>query len=255
MKTGYTFAGWNTAVNGSGTSYVSGNTFTIITNTTLYAQWTPNAPTETLTGVSPTTFGGNNGKITGTTTAMEYKLSTEPTTWIPATGAEITNLVEGTYNVRYAKAGFNAGTAKDVSVYYTLHAGATLDLTSASLDAGHKTIKINGDTATIKGAGRNFKNLAIEISGGAQLTIENLNIDNSEWDSGKSPISATDNNAVNTLKLSGENEVKGSTYKAGVNVAGANTLIISANSITDKLKATGLDLGAELVVAVILLLV
>ena len=38
-KTGYQFAGWNTAADGSGTSYVGGNTFAINANTTLYAQW------------------------------------------------------------------------------------------------------------------------------------------------------------------------------------------------------------------------
>ena len=38
-KTGYQFAGWNTAADGSGTNYVGGNTFTINANTTLYAQW------------------------------------------------------------------------------------------------------------------------------------------------------------------------------------------------------------------------
>ena len=44
-KPGYTFAGWNTAANGSGTSYSPTSTFTINSNTTLYAQWTPVAPT------------------------------------------------------------------------------------------------------------------------------------------------------------------------------------------------------------------
>jgi uncharacterized repeat protein (TIGR02543 family) len=38
-KTGYQFAGWNTAADGSGTNYVGGTTFTITQNTTLYAQW------------------------------------------------------------------------------------------------------------------------------------------------------------------------------------------------------------------------
>ena len=41
-RTGYTFSGWNTAQNGSGTSYASGATFTGNANTTLYAQWTKN---------------------------------------------------------------------------------------------------------------------------------------------------------------------------------------------------------------------
>lgn len=42
VKTGYTFAGWNTKSDGSGTDYVAGNTFTISANTTLYAKWTAN---------------------------------------------------------------------------------------------------------------------------------------------------------------------------------------------------------------------
>jgi uncharacterized repeat protein (TIGR02543 family) len=39
--TGYTFAGWNTAANGSGTAYANGATYAFTSNTTLYAQWAP----------------------------------------------------------------------------------------------------------------------------------------------------------------------------------------------------------------------
>jgi len=38
-RKGYTFDGWNTAADGSGTSYAAGSTFTITENITLYAQW------------------------------------------------------------------------------------------------------------------------------------------------------------------------------------------------------------------------
>ncbi len=38
-KTGYNFAGWNTAADGSGTAYSAGSTFTITNNTVLYAHW------------------------------------------------------------------------------------------------------------------------------------------------------------------------------------------------------------------------
>lgn len=70
-----------------------------------------------LVGVAPTSLANNDGKITGTTTAMEYKLSTEPITWTPATATEIIGLAAGTYNVRYAaREGYNAGTATDVVV-------------------------------------------------------------------------------------------------------------------------------------------
>lgn len=43
-KTNHTFAGWNTAADGSGTSYSQNSTFTINITTTLYAQWNSNAP-------------------------------------------------------------------------------------------------------------------------------------------------------------------------------------------------------------------
>ncbi len=45
---GYTFAGWNSAADGSGTTYGGGAAYTLAGSTTLYAQWTPN-PTDTLT--------------------------------------------------------------------------------------------------------------------------------------------------------------------------------------------------------------
>jgi uncharacterized repeat protein (TIGR02543 family) len=40
-KAGHTFAGWNTAANGSGTGFAPSSTFSIAANTTLYAQWAP----------------------------------------------------------------------------------------------------------------------------------------------------------------------------------------------------------------------
>lgn len=39
-RSGYTFAGWNTAANGAGTSYTDGASYPFTANTTLYAQWT-----------------------------------------------------------------------------------------------------------------------------------------------------------------------------------------------------------------------
>jgi uncharacterized repeat protein (TIGR02543 family) len=46
-RPGYTFAGWNTAANGSGAAYGDGATYPFTANTILYAQWTPNPPTYT----------------------------------------------------------------------------------------------------------------------------------------------------------------------------------------------------------------
>ena len=45
-KTGYTFGGWNTKADGTGTTYAAGNTFTMGTSAvTLYAKWTAAADT------------------------------------------------------------------------------------------------------------------------------------------------------------------------------------------------------------------
>jgi uncharacterized repeat protein (TIGR02543 family) len=50
-RAGYTFTGWDTAANGSGTDYLSGATYTLPNSgtATLYARWTPAATT----GVEP----------------------------------------------------------------------------------------------------------------------------------------------------------------------------------------------------------
>jgi uncharacterized repeat protein (TIGR02543 family) len=42
-RTGYTFAGWNTKSDGTGTNYAKGASFTANANTTLYAKWTLNS--------------------------------------------------------------------------------------------------------------------------------------------------------------------------------------------------------------------
>lgn len=41
-RTGYSFIGWNTAADGSGTSYARGKSFVVNSNVTLYAQWIVN---------------------------------------------------------------------------------------------------------------------------------------------------------------------------------------------------------------------
>ena len=56
VKTGNTFAGWNTLANGTGTAYSAGGTITsIAANTTLFARWTINTYTVTYDG------NGNTG--------------------------------------------------------------------------------------------------------------------------------------------------------------------------------------------------
>lgn len=80
------------------------------------------APTG-LKGVAPTSSENKNGAITGTTTALEYKLSTA-SAYTPAPDKEITGLSAGTYNVRAAaKLGYKA--SPDTSVVVPAYAPAT----------------------------------------------------------------------------------------------------------------------------------
>ena len=69
-----------------------------ITLTAPTAKTTPAAPT-TAAAVDCTTSDNNDGKLTGVTTAMEYKKS-DAESWTVGTGSDITGLVPGTYYVR-----------------------------------------------------------------------------------------------------------------------------------------------------------
>lgn len=64
VKTGFDFAGWNTAANGSGTIYQGGNTFTINASTTLYALWTAQSnKLSTPTNLKTTDITSNSAKL------------------------------------------------------------------------------------------------------------------------------------------------------------------------------------------------
>ena len=81
-RTGYTFSGWNTAANGSGTSYAVGASYTANASVTLYAQWKAlyryelkfdaNAGTDTVSGmpVDQSQAWGESASHTFTWTAV-----------------------------------------------------------------------------------------------------------------------------------------------------------------------------------------
>jgi uncharacterized repeat protein (TIGR02543 family) len=78
-RTDYQFGGWNTAADGSGISYVGGNTFPINADTTLYAQWL-------ITG-SPRLVYSSNSTRGGTGTAP----SSSGTSYPPYSSVDIVN--------------------------------------------------------------------------------------------------------------------------------------------------------------------
>lgn len=102
-----------------------------------------NAP-EGLKGVAPTTDGGSDGKITGTTADMEYSTDTTFATAHDCENGETAGLVEGTYYVRY-----KATATAEPSHYATVK---VMDNTVTVTDgAGETTTKYkSGDTVTVK---------------------------------------------------------------------------------------------------------
>jgi uncharacterized repeat protein (TIGR02543 family) len=80
-KSGFTFAGWNTAANGTGTSYASSSTYTLTaTAVTIYAQWTP----ATLYTLNYNSNGATGGP--GATSAYAGQSLTQPSTNPTRTG-------------------------------------------------------------------------------------------------------------------------------------------------------------------------
>lgn len=66
-NSGYSFAGWNTAANGTGTSYSDGASFAFSASTTLYAQWTANSSGGSSSSSSSTGSGLANTGFNGVT--------------------------------------------------------------------------------------------------------------------------------------------------------------------------------------------
>ena len=61
----YTFTGWNTQADGSGTAYKAGDSFTLTENTVLYAQWSKNAPAQVKVSYNANGGAGTMEPVTG----------------------------------------------------------------------------------------------------------------------------------------------------------------------------------------------
>ena len=112
-RTGYTFAGWNTAQDGSGDSYAPGATYTANADVTLYAQWTaPAASTYTVTLKD------------GTDDATSWTIApAEATTTGVAAGTTVTATYGGVKKVKSVKAVKKAKPAATVTTAPTAKTG------------------------------------------------------------------------------------------------------------------------------------
>lgn len=93
-RAGYTFTGWNTAANGTGIAYAVGEKIPSNESITVYAQWTLNAPTVSVTGNATKQYDGGNVTLIAATpvSGVTYQ-------WQKG-GADIDGATDATYTVK-----------------------------------------------------------------------------------------------------------------------------------------------------------
>ncbi|MFD2408997.1 InlB B-repeat-containing protein [Paenibacillus rhizoplanae] len=200
VKTGSTFTGWNTAANGSGTSYAANATFSMgAANVTLYAQWTAD-PAYTVTysgngstgGTVPTdshsyaqnaavTVVGNTGSLvktgntfTGWNTAADGTGAPYAANATFDMGAANVTLyaqwtADPTYTVTYSGNGSTGGTVPTDSHSYAQNAAVTVLGNTGSLVKTGNTF-MGWNTAT-NGSGTNYAEGATFSMGAANVTL------------------------------------------------------------------------------------
>ncbi len=154
VNKGYSFAGWNTQANGTGTTYTQAQTFTMgTTNVTLYARWTANLTyTVTYNG-----NGNTGGSVPVDTTNYEQG---QTVTVLANTG----NLV----NNGYSFAGWNTQ-SDGTGTTYTQAQTFTMGTTNVALCAKWTANPMYTVSGTISGL--NGTGLVLQNNGGDDLSI------------------------------------------------------------------------------------
>ena len=165
-RAGYTFAGWNTQANGSGTNYAAGATAqTFVANTTLYAKWTANTysiiydsnnatsgtvPTSQsyTSGGSALTLPGNSGSLARIGYTFSDWNTAADGTGTTYTAAQ-TNVTITTNKTFYAKwVAKSTRTLNFAVLAYSINIGDTVTATAAlSTGSGNITYSVGSSTA------------------------------------------------------------------------------------------------------------
>ena len=131
-----------------------------ITLTAPTAKTTPDAPTAAATDC--TTTDNNDGKLTGVTTAMEYKKS-DAENWTAGTGSDITGLVPGTYYVRVkATETTNASTNQELTIKGFISYTVTFKVVNGKWNEGEGDAATADKTVTLTGHDGDTLNLTAD---------------------------------------------------------------------------------------------
>ena len=161
-RTGYTFTGWNTKADGTGTAYKTGDTIKADTMT-LYAQWTLDKPT--ISGTTTAVYG-NEVTLTAKTavTGASYQ-------WYK-NGNEIANAVSSNLTLTNV-ADSGAYTVKiTVGTDTAISEPTTVTITKATPD-----IKISADQTSLTGSGTvKLTVTGVPVEGSITVTCDNDDI-------------------------------------------------------------------------------
>lgn len=93
-RAGYTFTGWNTVKDGTGTAYAVGDIIPTTADITVYAQWELNAPTVSVTGNATKQYDGGNVTLTAATpvSGVTYQWQKD--------GEDVEGATKATYTVK-----------------------------------------------------------------------------------------------------------------------------------------------------------
>ena len=254
VRTGYTFAGWNTAAGGGGTSYTGGDTFAIVSSDVmLYAQWTNNDYTVTYNGNTNTggavPTDGNAYHITDTVTVLGNTGTLTKTGYVftgwntAANGSGISYSGGGTFAMGGSNVTLFAQWAQTYTVTYdgNTNTGGSVPTDSGEYENGD-TVTVIDNTGTLaktgytfagwntaaNGSGTSRAPAATFAMGGSNVTLYaqwtpidySVTYNGNTSTGGAVPTDATDYHITDTVTVLGNT---GTLVKTGYTFAGWNT--------------------------------
>jgi predicted outer membrane repeat protein len=222
-KTWYTFAGWNTAANGSGTNYAPGATYSGNAALTLYAKWTTTDTTGPTLTVS-TLANGSKTKDATLNVAGTVSDSGSGVKSVTVNGTAATNITNGSFSVAITLVdGANSITTiatDNVGNTTTDTRSITLDQTAPGLtitlpadnsitnktsvevtgtvDDSMATITANGSTTGVTMNGNNFS-VTLDLTSG--LNTIDITATDQAGNSGSKKLSITSDSTVPSIAI------------------------------------------------------
>lgn len=218
VKTNYTWSGWNTKADGTGTDRAAASTFNITANTTLYAKWIPDAPaTPSFSPASGAIDAGDDITITSSLATTIYY------------GWSASEAVPGEYSSAAATDGaITIKAPNDASKHYLYAYGSNV---TGNSDVFHNTtafdITIDDVAPTLSSSVPAASATNVAVSGTIVLTMsEAIGTVSAGY------FSLT-SGSVSSVAIDGSDNTKVNVAYTGLSYNSATTLTVAAGGIKD----------------------